>query len=732
VQQFTLRRPDVQPRLGLTADTRRDFRDVYRPTTLAEVLGQPEAVGALRAFVADPFPTAFLLSGDTGTGKTSTALALAHDLGVNQAADFFHVRSGGADLAAFEEIARLLRFTPWCGWRLILIDEADQSTARARQLMLSMLETLPSRTVVVLTTNHAEKFDQRTLDRLVHLPFVADGPEAAAGAQALADAIWHAETGAEDGPDVATLPGVFEGGRVSLRRVAGAMQSLLRDGRRPLPAPVPLPELAPAAAFLEALAPICGGAPDDDTAEAPTPAPDFPEAEAAPEAPAPAKAKRKRRSKAEAAEARLDKLAAKDPRGFSLASGLPVADLSDPRAGDVLALHHATYSAFHRVRYVGSWNDASDPGVFVAPGLDRTEPALFWTPAEFAEDFAGATLVSRAPTPDPEPEAPAPEPEPTDDAPAPIAGGAPEATADTPRNGFLGAAAAEAPERPLADASMPIVAIGGKPYAYERLTGPDGARVVRLSKSDGTVYDVTDGPTGPDCSCPDFLRRHAGLPTAGCKHLRALRDLGMIAPAPAPMPASPPVGIFGTGHGIAIREPEPVGAPENTTIADAGAPALGLVSWLVVAFHGEPGADVALASNAAPGASWGLLWAIVELRDDRSEQEHPGPRGNGPEVAETPGISRVEQEHSPEAVFGKLEPRSRPGRLTLADLADAEAARFEARGNGAGRLFARALRQLAEDIRWTRATTPDEHEARMDLWSAWVDANEPEPSGCGR
>lgn len=204
-----------------------DFRDRYRPARLDQVFGQAEAVRRLRGFLRQPYPVCFLFSGPTGTGKTSAGIALANELGVDPAADFFHVKSGGADLNAFEEIARGLRFPPWRpgGWRLILVDEADQATARARQVMLSLLEGLPSRTVVVLTTNLPERFDERTIDRTTHVRFRDD---AVRGAQRLVDAIWHAETGSTESPRLAGLPGAqSDPRRVSFRRVATAVQEAL-------------------------------------------------------------------------------------------------------------------------------------------------------------------------------------------------------------------------------------------------------------------------------------------------------------------------------------------------------------------------------------------------------------------------------------------------------------------------------------------------------------------------
>jgi hypothetical protein len=74
--------------------------------------------------------------------------------------------------------------------------------------------------------------------------------------------------------------------------------------------------------------------------------------------------------------------------------------------------------------------------------------------------------------------------------------------------------------------------------------------------------------------------------------------------------------------------------------------------------------------------------------------------------------------------------RVAPG-LTLAESIDREADRLEARRNGAGRLMAKALRELAESVRWSGATTPDEHESRMQLWEEWAVDNEPRESMTG-
>jgi hypothetical protein len=73
--------------------------------------------------------------------------------------------------------------------------------------------------------------------------------------------------------------------------------------------------------------------------------------------------------------------------------------------------------------------------------------------------------------------------------------------------------------------------IRGNPYALRVVTCDPaiGGRAYRLMKRDGTVYDVVQTRFGPECDCPDFIFRRDGLDPLGCKHVRALVSVGMIA-----------------------------------------------------------------------------------------------------------------------------------------------------------------------------------------------------------
>jgi hypothetical protein len=52
----------------------------------------------------------------------------------------------------------------------------------------------------------------------------------------------------------------------------------------------------------------------------------------------------------------------------------------------------------------------------------------------------------------------------------------------------------------------------------------------------------------------------------------------------------------------------------------------------------------------------------------------------------------------------------------LAEVIDREATTYRAWGTPAGDFLARQMERLAQLVRWTGAATPEDHEARMELW----------------
>lgn len=67
-------------------------------------------------------------------------------------------------------------------------------------------------------------------------------------------------------------------------------------------------------------------------------------------------------------------------------------------------------------------------------------------------------------------------------------------------------------------------------YLIRRVPQGDGnqARAYRLRKADGTLYDLAESPRGPSCDCPDFIYRREGNDPAGCKHIQAMVDSGLL------------------------------------------------------------------------------------------------------------------------------------------------------------------------------------------------------------
>lgn len=94
---------------------------------------------------------------------------------------------------------------------------------------------------------------------------------------------------------------------------------------------------------------------------------------------------------------------------------------------------------------------------------------------------------------------------------------------------------AEAADKPLAVAM--VISIDGTHYGVAPLApAPDAVKAFRFSKVSGDEarHDIDETAAGASCTCGDFVWRHEGRNTIGCKHLRAARMMGLIGEPPEP------------------------------------------------------------------------------------------------------------------------------------------------------------------------------------------------------
>lgn len=162
----------------------------YRPRVLADFIGLKKQKAILAKLAESPWPSAWLLVGDSGTGKTTMALAVAEAMG----GEVQHVASRQCDLETVQRVTERCWYAPMFGrYHVILVDEADQMTKAAQHAFLSKLDTteMPPQTVFIFTANQTGTLEDRFQSRCRVLKFDSDGMES--DAVSLMARIWAAE-----------------------------------------------------------------------------------------------------------------------------------------------------------------------------------------------------------------------------------------------------------------------------------------------------------------------------------------------------------------------------------------------------------------------------------------------------------------------------------------------------------------------------------------------------------
>ncbi|KAI5443268.1 Subunit of heteropentameric Replication factor C (RF-C), variant 3, partial [Lathyrus oleraceus] len=135
----------------------------YRPSKVVDIVGNEDAVSRLQVIARDGNMPNLILSGPPGTGKTTSILALAHELlGPNYREAVLELNASddrGIDVVRnkIKMFAQKKVTLPPGRHKVVILDEADSMTSGAQQALRRTMEIYSNSTRFALACNTSSK-----------------------------------------------------------------------------------------------------------------------------------------------------------------------------------------------------------------------------------------------------------------------------------------------------------------------------------------------------------------------------------------------------------------------------------------------------------------------------------------------------------------------------------------------------------------------------------------------